>query len=129
MEDFQSMKHLNLEPIPPPLPSDFLLQIFTKQKILMTQYKWHDGKTQEEITKEFAQAIASEAQELMNNCNWKPWKQERKDFDRTETIYEYIDILHFVINGLIALNVGPIECQQHYLAKNKENHERIKRNY
>lgn len=129
MEDFQSMGHLKLEPLPQGMEGAMLKNMFIMQEILSRKYKWQDGKSQEEMTQIFAQAIASEAQELMNNTNWKPWKETKKEFNRTETIYEYVDILHFIINGLLALDCGAEELMQHYLAKNKENHERIKRNY
>lgn len=130
MEDFQPMSHLKLEPLKNEIASnDLLLNIFTKQKLLSLNYTWLAGKSQEEATKAFAQAIASEAQELMNQTNWKPWKKGKNPFNRKETIYEYIDILHFVINGLIAMDVGPYECMQHYLAKNKENMRRIENGY
>lgn len=130
MEDFQPMSHLKLEPLQKEIgQDDLLLNIFIKQKMLCLNYKWLEGKSQEEATKVFAQAIASEAQELMNQTNWKSWKQGKKEFNRTETIYELIDILHFVVNNLIELNVGPYECMQHYIAKNKENMRRIKNGY
>lgn len=125
MEEFQSMAHLKLEPIPASMRGMLLEMMFAKQSGLSMSMRWKDGKTPEEMTMIFAQAIASEAQELINNCNWKPWKKTRKKFNREETLYEYIDILHFVINGLLALDVGAEECMQYYLAKNKENHRRL----
>lgn len=128
-EDFQSMKHLKLPELTNIERNLILHCMFQKQFELSMQYDWQNGKTQEEMTQIFAQAIASEAQELMNNCNWKPWKETKKEFNREETIYEYIDILHFVINGLLALDVTAEQCMQYYLAKNGENNARIERKY
>lgn len=129
MKDFNPMKHLKLEPLPQGMEGAMLKHIFAKQEELMHNYNWHKGRTPELITIVFAQAIASEAQELMNQTNWKPWKETKKPFDRTETVFEYIDILHFLVNGLIALDVSAEECMQYYLAKNKENQRRIESGY
>lgn len=128
-ENFHSMKHLKLEPLPKGLDKEMLQKMFELQLKLFNQYPYAKEYSQEQLTALYATAIASEAQELMEFCNWKPWKKNKKEFDKTETIYEYIDCLHFVINGLIALEVGPEECMQYYLSKNKENQSRIERGY
>lgn len=129
MKDFQPMKHLKIEELPNNGNFNWFKEMFRLQQELSCNYRWQDGKTPEDITKVFAQAISSEAQELMNNTNWKPWKEGKKTFDYLETKYEYIDILHFVIDGLLALGVTAEEAMQIYMAKNKENHDRILRGY
>ncbi len=129
MEDFQSMKHLRLEPIPADCNPNMLAEIFRRQGALRKKYLWHEDFSQEQQTKVYAQAICSESQEIINHTNWKPWKETKKAFDREEVIYEYIDVLHFVIDGLLSLNVTSEQAMQYYLAKNKENHDRIGRNY
>lgn len=129
MKDFQSMKHLKLKPLSK-YDNHFMLQsIFKKQQALFENYEFAKGLSQEQLTIIYAQAIASEAQELMNHCNWKAWKQTKKRFNQREVIFEYIDLLHFVVNGLIALDVNAYQCMQYYNAKNKENHERKARKY
>ncbi len=80
-------------------------------------------------------ALHEEAVEIMRespykNPNYVPfgWKKEQK-FNIEKFKEEIIDIIHFVINLCIVVDMKPQEIYDKYLNKNKENHQRQKDNY
>lgn len=81
------------------------------------------------------EAIRQEFAEILDRLPWKRWKQYAKhvrvtDEDRLELKYEGIDVLHFVVNLLIALGFESWdEVERWYVAKNKENLDRQERGY
>lgn len=127
MEDRQSMDHVKIESITP--EKDMLEVLFEKQKLLCERYPFWEKLSQEKSVIVYADYIASEAQELKNEVNWKLHKLHQIKFDRKHIILEYIDLLHMILSGLIKLDVTPLECFQYFLAKNKENNDRIDRGY
>jgi len=79
----------------------------------------------------------AEMVEFMERLPFKRWKQytpeQLKDWisdeQRTETVFEAIDFLHFALNIFIIFNITPEEIVNYYLQKNKENHNRQENNY
>ncbi len=71
---------------------------------------------------------------------WKKWKaryNEIRDIewdslpeeDKLEAKFEMIDMMHFVINKLLIMKIGPQELFELYYLKNKENLRRYENNY
>ena len=73
--------------------------------------------------KQMTLSLFSEVNELMNELNWKHWKNE-KELDYEAIKYEAIDILHFLLTVFIVLDMTEKEIVDYYMNKNKENHER-----
>jgi dimeric dUTPase (all-alpha-NTP-PPase superfamily) len=81
--------------------------------------------------------LEDELSELLTRLPWKKWKkysfEELKnwisDEQRTETLFELVDGLHFFLNIAIILGFSPEEIFQYYIEKNKENHNRQIRGY
>jgi len=65
-------------------------------------------------------AMISELSELMDEVNFKWWKNP-KPLDMRNIHVELIDILHFFISMCIKANLTPEELYKGYLAKNLEN--------
>lgn len=90
------------------------------------------------INDEFKELI--EAVGNQNNAIWKTWKaghvklsnENWKDLTEEEMLelkYEAIDIMHFVNNIFVALQMDAKEIGQMYAAKNAENLRRYNDNY
>lgn len=88
------------------------------------------------------QAIAIEGAEALDHLpTWKWWKDPENadatlaEYDAihdgavTETKYEWIDALHFWLNGAIALGMDWQECMDLLFTKQTENHDRQDRGY
>ncbi len=81
--------------------------------------------------------INCEMAELLERLPFKEWKKytpaQLKDFqtdeEELETLFEYIDVLHFVMNVGIYLRMDPRMIFNLYVAKNKENFARQDRGY
>lgn len=79
--------------------------------------------------KENAYAMANESMEVVNAL---PWKMHKADFgrgltaeEREHLAEEAIDVLHFVLNILLALGVdAPDEIERRFIGKNRTNHQR-----
>ncbi len=64
--------------------------------------------------------------------DWMPWKKHKRDYgralteeEREKVLEEFVDALHFVLNGFLTLGVTTSEeVGQRFLAKNKVNHAR-----
>jgi len=74
------------------------------------------------------------------NAIWKKWKKRYDEYgdikfsdlsetDQIECKFEIVDILHFFLNMGISIGMTHKEMYNMYMAKNKENRERQKRNY
>ena len=127
MKDRQPMNHVKL--VKEDISGDMLKDIFTRQNKLCSKYKFWNKLSKEKSVIVYADYIASEAQELKNEANWKMHKETKHKIDDSHIIFEYIDILHMVVSGLIKMGVTPKQCHEYYVAKNKENHARIERKY
>lgn len=71
---------------------------------------------------------------------WKKWKSkyseirehklsELSENDMLELKFEFVDIMHFILNIMISLKLSPKEVFALYFAKNAENFRRYKNNY
>lgn len=65
-------------------------------------------------------AIVSELGELLQEVNFKWWKNPRP-LNREAIKEEIVDILHFLVSLCLRLDIGPEELYQAYLEKNQEN--------
>lgn len=81
------------------------------------------------LTKEYLLAIIRECAEALDMLNSKPWKKTQKEIDVNELKFEFIDIQHFVCSLYDVWTMSRDEVMQYYMAKNKENHNRVERNY
>jgi dimeric dUTPase (all-alpha-NTP-PPase superfamily) len=65
-------------------------------------------------------AMLSELSELIDEVNFKWWKNEKPvDIDKVRD--ELVDILHFFVSMCLKAGMGADELHQRYLNKNKEN--------
>lgn len=79
----------------------------------------------------------AELVEMLDRLPYKHWKKyrehETKDWisedQRIETLFEYVDALHFFMNIGLILGFSPEEVFYYYECKNKENHDRQDRGY
>lgn len=73
-------------------------------------------------------AATVELGEFLQELPWKPWKPNRGRPDahaRERAVVELVDVLHFVGNILVALEVTDDELSEAYEAKQRENRARL----
>ncbi len=68
-------------------------------------------------------AATDELHEAAGEFAWKTWSS-KKFLNRKEFIKEYVDALHFIANGLIAVKCTDEELDEIYQAKMQVNRER-----
>jgi len=68
-------------------------------------------------------AMISELAELIDEVNFKWWKNEHEVNDAAVK-EELVDILHFFISMCLSIGMSPQELYEIYMNKNKENHDR-----
>lgn len=68
-------------------------------------------------------AMLSEMAELIDEVNFKWWKNE-KPVDEQRVKEELVDILHFFVSMCLKMDMTPQELYDMYLEKNKENFDR-----
>lgn len=81
--------------------------------------------------------LNAELVEMIDRLPFKHWKKysnsQLKDWEneelRNETLFEYIDALHFFLNIGLVLGFSAEEIFYFYINKNKENHSRQDRGY
>lgn len=83
----------------------------------------------ERLTKEYLLAIMRECCEALDLLNCKPWKKTQKPIDIENFKYEIIDIQHFLNSVYDIWEMDSNEVMKYYISKNKENHNRVERNY
>ena len=108
-----------------------LEDIMNKQKQFGSRFCKFGELTLEEKqkwTKEFILCCMDELSEVLNQVNWKHWR-EPVPIDEVEVKYELVDLLHFLISMMLIWDMDAHEVYTMYLAKNKENHDRQKRGY
>ena len=108
---------------------DMLEKIFDEQKKLV-EYLGVDRypKKSEQRLSALMTAIIHEAIELQDLTNWKWWKKP-SHFEIEMTQTELIDILHFVIQAALELEMTPQKVLEVYMNKNYINRERKKSGY
>lgn len=106
-------------------------------------YDWLiDQKTAiDDEFRELLDAVAGmEKSEKDRSAIWKKWKSnhdeiraekldDMSDFEKKELLFEKIDILHFVVNCMLALGITPEDMFVMYYIKNAENFARQERGY
>lgn len=85
-------------------------------------------KKQQERISVLSVAIIHEAVELQRLTNWKWWKKD-SDFNEKLAKEELIDILHFVIQIALELDMNANDLINEYKKKNEINKNRQKNNY
>ena len=83
--------------------------------------------------KEMYIALLDEQNETLNRIAWKPWKKYKKlDLNEEELLelkYELVDTWFFLMNQCLIFGLGAKEFFNLYVAKQKENNDRIIRGY
>lgn len=124
-------------------PEDALHQIYSKQIQLqdfLGQLKKYDSANMVEkcnFVKDNIIHVMAEFTELLERLPFKHWKKytgEEKETwtskeHRDETLFEYIDALHFFLNIGIILGFDVNEIYAYYMAKHQENKDRQNRGY
>ncbi|MGI5849223.1 MAG: dUTPase [Christensenellales bacterium] len=82
-----------------------------------------DNISMEEWIQKETLAMLSELAELIDEVNFKWWKNE-KPVDIAKVKDELVDILHFFVSMCLKTGMDAEELYQRYLNKNKENFDR-----
>ncbi len=105
------------------------------EEIILMQKKLADfinspgyPKNQQERISVLSVAVIHEAVELQRLTNWKWWKKPH-EFNEKLAREELIDILHFVIQIALELNMDADDLIKEYKSKNEINKNRQKNNY
>lgn len=83
----------------------------------------------QELTKEYLLAIIRECCEALDMINSKPWKRTPIAVNQKELKFEFIDIQHFILSLYDIWHMDKNEVIGIFLAKYKENKERVKNGY
>lgn len=105
---------------------DKLDTIFEMQKSLdadITQRRGLESFTREEWIQKDVLAIMAELGELLDEVNYKWWKNA-KPIDEAALKEELIDVLHFFVSMCIRSGMDAEEMFKVYCAKNEENFKR-----
>lgn len=93
----------------------------------------HGECTPEQRQKWMEHMIACMHNELEEVREWFPWKswKQYKDFEtnNVEVKYELIDLLHFLLEMMIFMDMDAEEVFQIFYSKMKQNHNRQENNY
>ncbi len=81
------------------------------------------GITKAEWIQKETLAMISELAELIDEVNFKWWKNP-KPIDERAVKEELVDILHFFVSMCLKMGMTATELHDMYLAKNKENFDR-----
>lgn len=79
--------------------------------------------TMEEWIQKETLAMLSELSELIDEVNFKWWKN-KKEVSKDKVKEELVDILHFFVSMCLKTGMDADELHQRYLNKNKENFNR-----
>lgn len=102
---------------------DKLDEIFALQSMLNRNIKEKrniEGYGSEKWIEKFALAMYIEMGEMLEETNYKWWKNE-KEIDYEALKEEIVDVLHFFISICISSGMTAEELFQRYMDKNKEN--------
>ena len=105
---------------------DKLDVIFSMQQALnedIIKRRHLEGISDEDWIQKQTLAMLSEMAELLNEVNFKWWKNP-KPVDEHAVKEELVDILHFFVSMCLRAHMTPHELYQIYLDKNKENFDR-----
>lgn len=119
--------------------NDKLESLFHEQKELMALLKVpiaasEEGFLRNEVVltqamKTYIMALQVELVEVLNELNWKPWKQTRKQIDMSKLKDELIDCTHFLLELLIIAGMDAEETHKLYWQKMQVNLTRQAKGY
>ena len=99
----------------------FEMQAFFQQDLIRRRHL--EGIPMEEWLQKQTLAMMSELSELIDEVNFKWWKNPKPvDGDRVKE--ELVDILHFFVSMCLTSGMDAQELHDRYLAKNEENFNR-----
>ena len=106
---------------------DKLEEIFTMQKSLNDYIieKRNLNFSKEEWIQKGSLALIDEITELLNEVNYKWWKNP-KEVDDNAVKEEIVDMLHFFVSICLYAGVSAKDLYDAYIEKNKENFDRQK---
>ncbi len=108
---------------------DALEEIFRLQKEYMSAFSFERyPQSLEKRISALCTAIIHEAAELQDLTAWKWWKAF-KEFEVERAKEELIDILHFLVQACIEINLTPNDILNLYRAKNSVNRKRAQSGY
>jgi len=105
---------------------DRLEKIFEMQKMLNDDIRIKrnlDGISKEEWIQKQTLAMISELSELLDEVNFKWWKNKKKVNEQLVK-EELVDILHFFVSMCLVYDMDAEELFSMYMDKNKENFDR-----
>ena len=105
---------------------DKLDRIFQMQKALdddITRRRGLEGISFEEWMQKDVLAITAELSELLNEVNFKWWKN-KKEIDPAAVKEELVDVLHFFVSMCLRAGFTADELFEVYASKNQENFNR-----
>ncbi len=74
-------------------------------------------------------AAIDELSESLAEVAWKPWSKKRGEYNKERVVDELVDVLHFVGNIAVALEISDDEVKESYQNKMRINRERMATNY
>lgn len=107
---------------------DKLDQIFMHQAAFQNRLGIEPYKFDQQYITTMTLAAICELTEFIEWTEWKPWKT-KKEIHIVEAKIELIDVLHFIVNLMMAMGMTSQEVFDLYIAKNKENFARQDRGY
>lgn len=113
---------------------DFLDDILIKHEAYYRNYileKYSDrlGKTPYERAIQMLNAAAIEIGETQVKLGFKWWKQKPQTADSSDIKEEIVDILHFIFNACIELDMDAFELYHVYINKLQKNVDRQREGY
>lgn len=105
---------------------DRLEEIFALQKSFndrLIAQRGLEGISAEEWIQKYSLAMLSEMAELLEEVQFKWWKNKRP-LDKQAAKEELVDILHFFVSMCLKLDMDAQELHRIYLDKNQENFRR-----
>lgn len=105
---------------------DRLEKIFEMQKMLNDDIRNRrdlDDISKEEWIQKQTLAMISELSELLDEVNFKWWKN-KKEVDEQLVKEELVDILHFFVSMCLVYDMDGEQLYKMYMDKNKENFDR-----
>lgn len=102
-----------------------LQEMLDKQQILHNRLaeERHLSYSPEEWVQKYALAMLDEITELLNEVNYKWWKNP-KPIDQDAVKEEMVDVFHFFLSMCLQVGMDAGELYARYCEKNAENHAR-----
>jgi len=88
-----------------------------------------DVDTKIEYIKTMILAGTDELHELLAELDWKPWTQGERKINYDGAKKEIVDLWHFVLNIMLALDMSTDELYRMYMTKRRVNADRQKNGY